>query len=265
MLFHRSNLIIHKMANQDPEQQNTHCLYFAEDGSTVASNRISAIACSPVDRRQYFPDIGKKPIDLEYGTAVHLDVVEQVLKNIPKTKDSFMQYAVITRMDNERIELTTTDKQKELSVTGKVLRISFPDWKALFRISFDYVKTFFNNCSSLLTRKQINENENYGRIAVNRKMLIQLLQTIDDACGNQNEDLIYIEFSSDKNPLLLRAQNRLTGQKVISIIRPVFLAEQWMKYDEWESSVFNLLNTENEKNTENSIPLKKKIPLKRKE
>jgi hypothetical protein len=188
------------------------------DGSTVAANGKVVMAVGPVDEsRAHFPDVGERSRPGPEGISLPLETIERVVKNLPKEKR--MQHAAITKSrDPRKFKLTTTDMVHEQSVEVLPKPERFPDWKGVFRK--------VRGAGSM-------------RICLNRKVLIDLLKAMEEACPDSGgENHLYIEMNPDGVGLVLRSVNRDTGQRAIGGITAYKTGEHWLPKDAWEQIVF---------------------------
>jgi hypothetical protein len=175
------------------------------------------MAVEPTDRAVTpFPEMGAEADPGDGGVSLDLDIVDQAIKNLPKAHHG-LQYALMTRSDS-RVELTATDMKTEKRIAGIPRRHKFPDWKSLFRKA------------AVKTRK--------ARICLDRNMLADLLRTIDAACGGKGSDPeVYLEVGDQLDSVILRAENRSTGQRIVAALAPLNNRGQWMVANRWERDV----------------------------
>lgn len=216
MIFSRSSLMIHKAAEQDGRHPELSCLRVEHDGTTIASSPEMLIACEPLPVEIRFPDVGRDVVNPpQEGVSVSLHVVEQALKNMPGS--ATQQFAALTDCDEERIGFTTVDRQKEQSVAGPPVPQKYPLWRRVF---------------SRAWRKTTH------RICFTRKHLLSLLKMLDDATGDKsNSALVFISLGNETDTAVFRVMNYGTGQRIIGVLRPVDVGEDWMQQSTWESRV----------------------------
>ena len=74
-----------------------------------------------------------------------------------------------------------------------------------------------------------------GRIVVNGKRLVELMQTIMSACPDAGEyNPVWIEFGSRNDALFVRALNTQTGQYALGMVNPLDVSGHWLRTGDWE-------------------------------
>ena len=221
MLFSKGNLIVRKIASKEVSDRSLNCVHFAEDGATVASNGKCLMAVGAVDsERMHFPDVGGDADVIMNGISVGLDIVDQTLKNLPKDKRVSMQNVMMTRCDSSLVEFTCVDMNKEQRVAGKPVGERFPEWINILRGA--------------------KKKATLGKICVNRKDLIALLEAMDAAGDSGDEGAVFIEFGEEDDAVMLRNVNHKTGQTVIGMVMPLYTGGNWIKNDAWSRKVFGV-------------------------
>jgi hypothetical protein len=213
-IYSLANLLVVNAATKDTNRTTINCVYFSEDGSTVATDGVAMIAVEPVDQdKMKFPDLGDASLPGDGGFTLDLDVVKDVIQNVPKGRPE-TSFAVLTRQDGTRAELATTDLRKEKRVSGFLRRPKFPKWRLVFR--------------------GIGRVEG-SRVCVSRRALIDLLQTMDAASGGGKDltQVLFLEVGGPLDGILLRSVNRFTGQNVVGVLLPANTKGQWLKMSTW--------------------------------
>jgi hypothetical protein len=226
MLFSKANLTVQEVASKESTEIGINCVHLNNDGSTVAANGKVIMAVGPVDpTKVHFPDVGKHSEPKRFGAlgvSVPLDLIDKVMKNIPKDKRMSLQHVAMTEdRDPQKIKFTTTDMTHEQSVAGFPKREPFPEWEATFRRV---------------------RGENGTKICLNRGDLIDLLQAMESACparGGHNP--IFIEINPEGKGLVLRCSNFESGQRVIGAITSLNTDGHWLPADTWERGVFSIV------------------------
>lgn len=227
MLFSKANFTVIDVASKETADIGINCIHLNTDGSSVAANGKVIMAVGPVDpSKVHFPDVGKHSQPSEFsaaGVSVPLDLVEKVLKNIPKDKRLSLQHIAMVRHDRDpkQVKFTTTDMTHEQSISGYPKPEPFPDWEM-----------FFSKV----------RGEGGVKICVNRADLINLLQALETACpdrGGQNP--VYMEINPEGRGMVLRCVNRESGQRAIGAITSYNTDGQWLPADTWERGVFAIV------------------------
>jgi len=151
---------------------------------------------------------------------VPLDLVDKAIKNLPKDKRASLQNVAMTvNRDSRKVELTTTDLRHEQRVAGYPKNEPFPDWKGVLR--------------------KIRGEGEPSRLCLNRKDLMDLLSAMDEACPDKGgENPIYLEIHPEGRGLLLRCNNRETGQRAVGGVTAYKIGDHWLPMDPWERRVF---------------------------
>jgi hypothetical protein len=220
MLFSKGSLVVGSVASTNPMETGISCVHLNPDGSTVATNGKVIMAVGPVDESKvHFPDVGVQVAPAQpNGVSVPLDLLEKVLKNMPRDKRVSLQHAALTQgTDPAKVELTVTDQRHTQRIEGFPLREPFPNWRGILQKVRGATTT---------------------RICLNRKDLIDLLKAQEEACPDRgNENLIFIEVETGGRGMTLRSVNRETGQRAIGGINGYNVGQNWLPLDSWERDV----------------------------
>lgn len=226
MLFSKANLTVKEVASQEPTAVGINCIHFNSDGSTVAANEKVMMAVGPVDpTKVHFPDVGEHTEPKAFsssGISIPLDLIEKVIKNIPKDKRVSLQHVAMTKdRDPRKVKFTTTDMTHEQSVAGYPKPEPFPSWEGTF------------------TRIR---GEGGVKICVNRKDLIDLLNALESACPDRGGDNpVFMEVNPEGKGIVLRCVNRETGQRAIGAMSCYNTDGHWLPADLWERGVFAIV------------------------
>jgi hypothetical protein len=177
------------------------------------------MAVSPLDEAVggHLADLGEGAEPGEGGVTLEIDIVEQALKNIPGSKPQ-SQFVGMTKNQGGKVELTSTDLRKEQRVAGRKKRDPFPDWASVLR--------------------EAATNADVTRVCLDRRRLQALLKAVDDASGRADQEaVVYIEVGGDTDAVLLRAENRVTGQRVVGMMSPMQTRGKWLRPSAWERRV----------------------------
>jgi hypothetical protein len=192
------------------------------DGSTVASNGRVLLAVGPVDAsRVQMPGVGQAaPGGL--GVNVPPKTIDIAVRNIPKDRNA-PQGVAITQCDDDAIELTTQSSTETQRVSARPVKIRFPDWRSV-----------------LQNVKRAVSMTPDRRICFSRKDALDILTAIDHAAGIGDEGIVFMEFGSESDAILIRAYSTINGkQRIIGIIKPM-VAGEWLALSTWERVVFSL-------------------------
>jgi len=154
------------------------------------------------------------------GVVLGIEFVNRALKNLPKDKRISLQHVAMTKSrDAAKTEFTcVTGGGQERRVADYPKPDSYPDWQSVVRTV---------------------RGEDPVKVCVNRRDLIDLLKALESACPDKgDENPVYMELGRG---ITLRCFNRETGQHAIGAINAFNTRGDWMKMDEWELSVFNLI------------------------
>lgn len=225
MLLSKANLEVIKVASGNTEDVGINCIRVNIDGSTVATNGKVIMAVSPVDpTRIHFPDVGEQVEPANYsasGIGIPLETVEKILKNIPKDKRPALQHVALCKdRESRKVKFTTTDMTHEQSLSVYPKNDPFPEWEGIFaRI----------------------RGENGIKLCLNRKDLIELLVAMEAASPDRGgTSPVWIEISPEGKGMVIRCENRETGQRAIGVMTSLDTRGQWLPTDSWERSVLGL-------------------------
>lgn len=214
MLFSRANLAVTKVASTDARDPALNCVHFTGDGATVASNGKCVMIVSPVDESNvHFPFDGEQSEPFAEGVSVELETIQQAIKNLPRDKRTSLQHVAMTACGTRKVEFTTVDLRKEQRVASAPVKEEFPQWKTILR--------------------QARSKATAGRLCINRRDLMQLLDAMDQACPDPGETPLFIEFGGELDGLVLRCQNYETGQQSVGFIMPLNTDGRWLQDNDW--------------------------------
>lgn len=218
MLLSKANLMVIGVAGQNPKQPGLHRVHVSPDGATVAANGQMFMAIGPTDESKlHFPDVGERPDVGSDGVGLSLEIAAQAIKNVPRDKRPSLQHVAITRCDERKVELTTTDTVKEQRVSAAPMRGVFPEWRSIIR--------------------NADTKASVTRICVNRRDLMKLLDAFDKACGDGEDGPVFLTFGGPLDTMVLRGRNYGTRQQVIGIMAPADTGGQWLVKDDWEEDL----------------------------
>lgn len=222
MIVSKANLqTVHatKVDSNIPALDNVH---IAEDGSTVAVGGKMMIVVSPVKQ-----ELKNKLVNVVqekgYGSmSVNADTVRKIIRSIPADRkySGLLEHCNVERIGSRTCCFTMTDGKREQSIVGKVYPREFLPYRTLVQ---NAVET--------------SEVGKGMRLVMNLKRLLLLLQTIEKVAPDTSGDSpIWVEFT-EKNYIIIRALNMITGQRCIGIMSPYGGTEgKWLNVDDWERS-----------------------------
>ena len=220
MLYSKANLRVAQVASANPYDGALCGVQFDADGGTAACDGNGLLAVGPARAETHFPDVGQRATPGSQGIVLKPDFVVEVEGIIPKDKRLSLQHVAMTvGSDPAKTEFTTIDK------SGRVRRVAewpkrerFPDWRAVVRKALG-----------------AKDGEQIKRVAVGRKTLLGVLRALVDACPEAGDAPIFLEIG---NGVVMRAQNRETGQHVVGVAASFGVKdENWMPRDEWEKKI----------------------------
>lgn len=212
MILSKNNLIIHELTSVDKAIPVLNNVCIVSDGSTVAANGKVFIVVSPVD-----PEL-KKNIPLQEteksAGTVSSESVKEVLKNIPKDT---LFHGLLEYCDFNNGIFNINDGKRKKKIESKMYPKQYINYKKAFKLA---------------------NHKQKQRIVLNRKRLMKLLQVMDKVCPDGTGDSpVYIEFTENNN-IILRAINRVNGQRCISLMSSYKGVESnWLEVDEWETKL----------------------------
>lgn len=220
MLFSRANLAVTSVAAKNSPKRVLNGVHFAADGSTVAANGKMILAVSPVDESKVkFPDVGGVTEPGPDGVTISTEIVDQAIKNLPRERTPSSQHVVLTQCD-KKVEFTTVDRVKELRVAGRPVPDRFPSWRDVLRKAKRSTVT--------------------GRVCLNRRDLIQMLEAVDSACPDKgSENPVFIEFGGEHDGIVMRSLNYETGQQAVGFVMPLDTGGKWLPQNDWVKRLFS--------------------------
>lgn len=179
------------------------------------------MAVGPADKeRVHYPGVKDQVTPQLGGVSMTLEMLEKVVRNLPKEKKPHLQFAAMTAPDDpEHIEMTTTDLVHPQSVAGAPKREPFPQWKNIIRDT-------------------LGNQDDITRLCFRRADLIEILRALEEACPDKGDtDPVFLEINADNKSMALRCVNRETGQRAIGIVTGYNTKNAWLPCDDWERSV----------------------------
>lgn len=205
MTYTKANLAVVKAASKDAFDRGFNGVQFEQDGSTVASNGMIMVVVGPTKK----PKLSDFPG--ENGVNIPINVVDEVFKQVKRTKDIKMQN---TFLQDKEFNIQREDAGLPTRFGYEPNKDNFPGYKYLF-----------------------DQMQGEIKFAVNRKCLLQLLQTMEDACPSKGAvGNVFMEIKKDGSGMMLRSENFDTGQRAIGVIGKADVRE-WLKLSKWEESL----------------------------
>lgn len=219
MLYSKANLQVAAIASANPFDGALNGVQFDPDGATVACDGNALLAVGPAKAETHFPDVGPRGRPGAQGMVLKPDFVAEVETIIPNDKRVSLQHVALTvGSDPSKTEFSTIDK------SGRVRRVAewpkrdrFPPWREVVR--------------KALARR---DGTPAVRVCVGRKSLLNVLKALVDACPDAGDSAVFLEIGSG---VVLRAQNKETGQHVVGVAAAFNVGDKWMAQDEWERSI----------------------------
>ncbi len=222
MRYTKANLAVQAAASTRRDEPQFYRVQLEADGSSVAADGQYVIAVGPVDpeREAMFvkndePSVAPPP----EGVGIDPKLARKVAQSIPPGKTS-LGFAQLTRCDDIRVELMTTDSVRFVKHREPPARRAFPRWRGAMALA----------C----------KRAGAGRAVVDLKGLIRVLNAVQDATKDVGRDVpVYIEFGGQDDVLVVRTHNWVTAQRVIALVKPLKLPDgmEWLEPDEWEAGV----------------------------
>lgn len=200
MIISRKNLLIYKMTSQDKSIPILDNVFICKDGSSVASNGMSAILISPVDAAMLEHVIVEDSGGLD-EVLVSTESIKEVLKNLPKDT----KFAGV--LEHCSVGIGRGGKCKFKVYDGKRTRAI--DVKHHKKSYIDYRKTL----------KTVRDKKVSVSTAINLSRLNGLIAVINEICVDSSHDTpVYIDFTSDGD-ILIRCLDYKTKQRVIAVMK----------------------------------------------
>jgi hypothetical protein len=222
MLYSRANLLVARVASDNPYDGALHGVALERDGGTVASNGRVILAVGPAGAGVQFPDVGERA-SVGEGVVLRPELVEEALKIIPKDKRLSLQHVALTvARDPSKVEFCTIDKAgKERRIADLPKKERFPDWRKV----------------AAKARGSVPK----AKVCLARRDLVLLLRTMEEAAPDAGNDAkVFLEVGGEGGGLVLRTVNRATGQHVLGVASGVRLeGGAWLPCDTWEGDVLD--------------------------
>ena len=227
MIISKANLeAVHttKVDKNIPAIDNVHV---AEDGSTIGIGGKMMLAVSPVKKEVKLKLNNVLQEKGKGGISIGSETVKAVIKSLPADRQfsGLLEHCNVERSkdDDTQVKITMTDGKRQKSIVGRLYTREFLPYKKLMR--------------DAMTASSMGNEGKSLRLVLNLKRLLLLLQTIEKVAPDTSGDNpIWIEFT-DKDYIVLRGLNMVTGQRVVGVMSPYEGTEgKWLELDEWEKS-----------------------------
>jgi len=213
MILNKSNLVIVDLVKVDVGVPVLNNIHVRKDGTSVASNGRAVVAVSPVGSEVK----GKLPLEESRlkegseGITISAEFIREVLKNMPKDTmfGGLLEHCDIDRSGAVRLN----DGKRQRLLKGRLYDRDYVGFEEVF------------------SRKRSGG----VRVVVNLKRLLLMLSVISKVCPDSSEETpVFLEFT-EQNDIVVRAENRKTGQRVIGIAKSYKSVEgKWLKSNLWE-------------------------------
>lgn len=212
MILSKMSLLTSQIASDDKDIPALSNIHVREDGTTIAASGKSVIAVSPV-RADVKKNVILQEAALDASVTIPLETAKEVLKNFPKDTlfGGLLEHCDIAVTDSKAL-FTLKDGKRTKEVTGNMYTHQYIDFSMIVQEVGTTVRSS----------------------AVNIKRFISLLTTIEKMVADSDIP-VFIEFT-DKNDIVLRAQNPVHGQKVFALMKS-YKTETWLEKDDWEKSL----------------------------
>ena len=224
MRYTKANFAVQAAASTRRDEPQFYRVQLESDGSSVAADGQYVIAVGPVnpEREAMFVQNDESNVaPPPEGVGIDPKLARKVSQSIPSGKTS-LGFAQLTRCDDARVELMTTDSVRFVKHREPPARRRFPAWRGVMALA----------C----------KRASAGRAVVDLKGLIRVLNAVQDATKDVGKDVpVYIEFGDENDVIIIRTHNWVTAQRVMALVKPLKLPEgmEWLEPDEWEAGVRN--------------------------
>jgi len=217
VILSKANLLAAEVASSSKDDARLNQLHVEEDGSTVASNAVVLMAVGPAPKAPEGLPVLKQEEDPKESFGINPEDADTVRKALPKgSKSAGLGYAIVTSDSTHAVGLMAHNAENAHGIVCNKSRAPFVEYKP-----------------ALLRAKR---KAKQGRVCVTRKQLLKLLKAMDSA-GGDPEGVVFIEFGSETDDVLLRSASVETGQHIVGMITAVDTRGHWLAPDAWEKSI----------------------------
>jgi len=216
MLYTIANLLVGGVADK---KGALNCVFLDEDGSTFATDRMCLVIVEPSKTDDdEFRVAGVEPTDVrENGVAVPEKLVAQTLRAIPKQPmRQVHRHAALTRCDNVVELATTKDGVGATKASSTRIRTAQPN-----------IQEFFKDAPG-----------EKARVCISLKRLKKLVDTLDKMCGGDEAQPIYVTVGGEDEPMFLRTQSYMTGQRISGVLTALKV-DEWLRLSKWERKLLD--------------------------
>lgn len=221
MRYSRHNFAVRHAASPHPNVPEFYRVQLEQDGSSVAADGHIVLAVGPADpeRAESFPPNDhpnvSPPPD---GVGIDPKLAATIERGMPPgNKHPSLQYAQLTRCDELRVELMTTNAVRYSRHGEPPARRKFTDWRKAVRA--------------------VRSRASKGRVVLDLKGMLRALNAINEATRDLGKSVpLFVEFGDDDDVLVMRTHNYVSNQRVLGVIKPMKLPEDmdWLEPDDWE-------------------------------
>lgn len=215
MILSKQNLLIVQVAAVDKAIPVLDNIHITQDGTSVASNGKVLVAVSPVIR-ELKEKIPLKETKAKHSVTISSETVKEVIKNMPKDLlfHGLLEHVELNVQDNTFL---LSDGKRKRNIIARLYQRAFINFQEIF--------------------KRAGKSPVSTRFVINRKRLINILQTIDKICPDSSgESPVFIELNEAGNVILKGRNNK--GQRVLSVMSTYKGVEgSWMEDSSWEKKL----------------------------
>jgi len=220
--YSRYNFAVRHAASKHPNVPEFYRIQLEQDGCSVAADGQYVLAVGPIDaeRASKFPSGDHPEVDPPpEGIGISPKLAATVDRGI-SSKHAALQFAQLTRCDDLRVEMMTTDAIGYTLHGDPPARRRFADWRAAVAA--------------------VRGRAGVGRVVLELNGLIRVLTAVREATRDIGKQVpLYIEFGGQDDAVVIRTHNYVGNQRVLGLATPLRLPEgmTWLEPDDWERSI----------------------------
>jgi len=216
MLYTIANLLVGGVADK---KGSLSCVFLDEDGSTFATDRMCLVIVEPCKTKdEEFRVAGVKPVEVrDGGVAVPANLVADTIKGIAKQPMRRAHANAALTQCGPVVELATT-KDGISATKNSATRV---------RSALPKVRQFLRDSGN-----------KKASVCVSLKRLKKIVDTFDKMCGGDDTQPVFVELGEEEDPISLRTQSYLTGQRVMGVVTALQV-DEWLKLNKWERGLLN--------------------------
>jgi hypothetical protein len=210
-----------QLANLCDKRFSSICI--EPDGSVVVFNGTIIAVCSPV-RLEIKKNVPIEEQESENKQIIlNSETVFSIIKSMPRDTlfKGLLEHCDMSLPDDGSpiVKVITTDGKQKAEIIVRRIQKHYFDYKKILRDAF--IKT----SSNILSNKKI----------LNRKRWKDIVEVIDKVCPYAGDfSPVFWEFN--KNDIVVRSINELTGQRMIAYFKAVEKGE-WLVESNWEKKL----------------------------